>query len=77
MSLRGKTKKRKYLKVKVGVVKLKEKLDKAFSKDKKKATYDDYEKFERFKRSNEMFLAVCSIEFKKLIYCYENYDKTL
>ena len=45
-SLRGKTKKRKYLKVKVGVVKLKEKLDKAFSKDKKKATYDDYEKFE-------------------------------
>ena len=45
-SLRGKTKKRKYLKVKVGVVKLKERLDKAFSKDKKKATYDDYEKFE-------------------------------
>ena len=45
-SLRGKTKKRKYLKVKVGVVKLKEKLDKAFSKYKKKATYDDYEKFE-------------------------------
>ena len=45
-SLRGKTKKRKYLKVKVGVVKLKEKSDKACSKDKKKATYDDYEKFE-------------------------------
>ena len=44
-SLRGKTKKRKYLKVKVGVVKLKEKSGKAFSKDKKKATYDDYEKF--------------------------------
>ena len=56
---------------------MKEKLDKAFSKDKKKATYDDYEKFERFKRSNEMFLAVCSIEFEKLIYCYEKYDKTL
>ena len=56
---------------------MKEKLDKAFSKDKKKATSDDYEKFERFKRSNEMFLAVCSIEFEEIIYCYEKYDKTL
>ena len=50
-SLRGKTEKaalqlkRKDPKVKVGVAKLKEKLDKAFSKDKKKATYDAYEKF--------------------------------
>ena len=65
------------MKVKVGVVKLKEKLDKAFSKDKKIATYDAYDKFERFKRSNEMFLADCSIEFEELIYCYEKYDKTL
>ena len=56
---------------------MKEKLDKAFSKDKKKATYDDYEKFQRFKRSKETFLAVCSIELEELIYCYEKYDKTL
>ena len=45
-SLRGKAKKValqveiKDLKVRGGVIKLKEKLDKAFSKDKKKATYD-------------------------------------
>ena len=37
------------LKVRGAVVKLKEKLDKAFSKDKKKATYEAYEIFERFK----------------------------
>ena len=39
--------------VRGGVTKLKEKFDKAFSKDKKKATYDAYEKCERFKRSNK------------------------
>ena len=50
-SLIGKTEKaalqleRKDQKVKVGVAKLKEKLDKTFSKDEKKATYDAYEKF--------------------------------
>ena len=50
-SLRGNTEKaalqleRKHPKVKVGVTKLKEKLDKGFSKDKNKATYDAYEKF--------------------------------
>ena len=52
-------------------LKLKEKLDKAFSKDKNKATYDDYEKFERFKRSNEMSLADYAIEFKENFYCLE------
>ena len=58
-SLKGKPEKTtlqlkiKDLKVRGGVTKLKEKWDKAFSKDKKKATYDAYEKFERFfKRSN-------------------------
>ena len=58
-SLKGKPEKTtlqlkiKDLKVRGGVTKLKEKLDKAFSKDKRKATYDAYEKFERFfKRSN-------------------------
>ena len=52
LSIRGKAKKAalqleiKDLKVKGGVTKLKEKLDEAVSKDKKKATYDAYEKFE-------------------------------
>ena len=36
------------LEVRGGVTKLKEKLYKAFSKDKKKATYDAYENFEDF-----------------------------
>ena len=39
-----------------GFIKSKEKLDKAFSKGKKKATYDAYEKFERFNYSKEMSL---------------------
>ena len=58
-SLRGKVKKAalqleiKDLKVRGGVKKLKEKLDKACSKDKKKATCDAYKKFERLKHSNE------------------------
>ena len=78
--LRGKAKKSalqleiKDLKVKGGVVKLKEKLDKAFSNDKKKATYDAYEKFERFKHSNEMSLADYAIEFEELLYCLEKYE---
>ena len=69
LSLRGKAKKAalqleiKDLKVRRGVTKLKEKLDKAFSKDKKKATYDADEIFEIFKRSNEMSLAEYTIEF--------------
>ena len=52
LSIRGKAKKAalqleiKDLKVKGGVTKLKEKLDEAVSKDKKKANYDAYEKFE-------------------------------
>ena len=52
LSIRSKAKKAalqleiKDLKVKGGVTKLKEKLDEAVSKDKKKATYDAYEKFE-------------------------------
>ena len=73
LSLRSKAEKAalqleiKDLKVRGGVVKLKEKLDKAFSKDKKKATYDAYEKFERFKCSNEMSLADYTIEFEELL----------
>ena len=69
LSLRGKAKKAalqleiKDLKVRRGVTKSKEKLDKAFSKDKKKATYDADEIFEIFKRSNEMSLAEYTIEF--------------
>ena len=76
-SLQGKPKKVdiqleiKDLKVTGGVKKLKETLDKAFSKDKKKATYDAYDKFERFKRSNEMSLAGYTIEFEELLYCLE------
>ena len=46
------------LKVRGGIIKLIGKLDKAFSKDKKKTTYDDYEKFGRSKHSNEMPLNV-------------------
>ena len=65
------------LKVRGGVIKLKEKLDKAFSKDKKKATYDACEKFERFKRANEMSLANYTIEFEELIYCLEKYEINL
>ena len=70
-SLRSKAKKAvlqldiKDLKVRGGVVKLKEKLDKAFSKDKHKATYDNYEKFKRFKCSNEMNVADYTIESEK------------
>ena len=75
------------LKVREGVIKLKEKLDKTFSKDKKKATYDAYDKFERFKRSNEMYkkfeklkflnemsLADYTIEFEELIYCLKKHE---
>ena len=62
------------LKVRGGVKKLKLKLDKAFSKDKKKATYDAYEKFERFKQSNEMSLADYTIEFEELLYCLKEYE---
>ena len=62
------------LKVRGGVKKLKLKLDKAFSKDKKKATYDAYEKFERFKQSNEMSLADYTIEFEELLYCLREYE---
>ena len=62
------------LKVRGGVKKLKEKLDKAFSKDKKKATYDAYENFERFfKRSNKMSSAGYTIEFEELFCCQEKY----
>ena len=59
------------MKVRGGVTKLKEKLDKAFRKDKKKVTYDAFEKFERFKRSNEITLADYTIEFEELLYCLE------
>ena len=59
------------LKVTGGVTKLKEKLDKAFSKDKKQATYQAYEKFERFKRSNKMSLADNTMAFEELLYCLE------
>ena len=62
------------LKVRGGVKKLKLKLDKAFSKDKKKATYDAYEKFERLKQSNEMSLADYTIEFEELLYCLKEYE---
>ena len=71
-SSRGKAKKA-ILQLEIKDLKLKEKLDKAFSKDKNKATYDDYEKFERFKRSNEMSLADYAIEFKEVFYCLEKY----
>ena len=83
LSFRGKAKKAalqleiKDLMVRGGVTKLKEKLDKAFSKDKKKATYDAYEKYERFKRSNEMSLADYTIEFEELLYCLEKYEMKL
>ena len=79
-SLKGKPEKTtlqlkiKDLKVRGGVTKLKEKLDKAFSKDKKKATYDAYENFERFfKRSNKMSSAGYTIEFEELFCCQEKY----
>ena len=79
-SLKGKPEKTtlqlkiKDLKVRGGVTKLKEKLDKAFSKDKKKATCDAYENFERFfKRSNEMSSADYTIEFEELFCCQEKY----
>ena len=62
------------LKVRGGVTKLKEKLDKAFSKDKKQATYQAYEKFERFKRSNKMSLADNTMAFEELLYCLEKYE---
>ena len=62
------------LKVRGGVTKLKEKLDKAFSKDKKQATYQAYEKFERFKRSNKMSLADNTMAFGELLYCLEKYE---
>ena len=55
------------------VKKLKGKPDKAFSKDKKKVTYDAYEKFERFKCSNEMNSADYTIEFEELLFCLEKY----
>ena len=80
-SLRTKVKKSalqleiKDLKVRGGVVKLKDKLDKAFSKDKKNATYDDYEKFGRFKPSNEVSLADYTRAFEGLLYCLEKYKK--
>ena len=62
------------LKVRGGVAKLKEKLDKAFSKDKKKAIYDAYENFERFfKRSNEISSADYTIEFGERFCCLEKY----
>ena len=79
-SLRGKAKKValqleiKDLKVRGGVTKLKEKLDKAFSKDKKKAKYEAFEKFERFKRSNEMSFADNTMEFEELRYYLEKYE---
>ena len=82
-SLRGKAKKAalqlevKDLKLRGGVIKLEEKLDTAFSKDKKKASYDDYEKFERFKLSNEMSLAEYTTEFEELFYCLEKYEINL
>ena len=56
------------MKVRGGVIKLKGKLGNAFSKDKKKATYDAYEKIEKFKRSNKMSLADYTIEFEELHY---------
>ena len=40
----------------------------------KKAKYDDYEKFERFKHSHEMFLADYTIEFEERLYCLEKYE---
>ena len=79
LPLRGKAQKAalqleiKDLKVR-GVIKLKEKLDKAFSKDEKKATYDAYEKFERFTQSNEMSLADYTIESEELLYSLEKYE---
>ena len=59
------------LKVRGGVVKLKSKLDKAFSKDKKKRTYNDNEKFGRFKPSNEVSLADYTRESEGFLYCLE------
>ena len=79
-SLRGKAKKAalqleiKDLKIKGGVEKLKEKFDKVFSKDKKKATYDAYEKSEKFKRSNEMSFADYTIGFEEFLYHLEKYE---
>ena len=82
LSLRTKVKKSalqleiKDLKVRGGIVKLKDKLDKAFSKDKKNATYDDYEKSGRFKPSNEVSFADYTREFEGPLYCLEKYKKT-
>ena len=79
-SLRGKAKtaalqlETKDLKIRGGVAKLKEKLDKSFSTDKKKATYVADEKFENFKRSNKMSLADYRIEFEELLYFLEKYE---
>ena len=53
------------LKVRGGIVKLKQKLDKAFSRDKKKATYDACEKY--LKDPNEMSSADYTIEFEELL----------
>ena len=39
-----------------------------------KATYDAYEKFERFKHSNQMPLAEYTIEFEELLYCLQKYE---
>ena len=73
-SLRGKAKKAtlqleiKDLKIKGGVEKLKEKLDKVFSKDKKKATYDAYEKSEKSEKSDY------TIGFEEFLYHLEKYE---
>ena len=45
-----------------------------FSNDKKKATYDAYEKFERFKHSNKLSLADYIIEFEELLYYLEKHE---
>ena len=49
-------------------------IDGATSKDKKKATYDAYEKFERFKRSIGMSLGDYTIEFEEFLYCLQKYE---
>ena len=50
------------------------KLDKTLSNDKKKATYDAYEKFERFKHPNKLSLADYIIEFEELLYYLEKHE---